>query len=218
MDRALAILEAFADGTQKLALADLSARTGYYPSTILRLSGSLARAGYIQRDGDGMFRLGPSLLRLGVLYRNGFDLADYVRPALARLVERTGETATFFIREGDQRVCLYRHHSPRLIRHHVEEGGRLPLDRGAAGHVLSAFTGGVGERLDAVRAEGLSVSLGERDPEIAAVAAPVFGRGGRFLGALGVSGPKSRFGQAALDGLSEAMLGEAAALSRALGG
>jgi DNA-binding IclR family transcriptional regulator len=218
VERALSILEAFADGTPRLSLAEVAGRTGLYPSTVLRLAASLDRFGYLHRGADGLFRLGPTPLRLGLLYRDAFDLADHVRPALARLVERTGETAAFYVREGDRRVCLYRHHSPRLIRHHVEEGAALPLDRGASAHVLVAFTGGVGATYDAVRSRGLYVSLGERDPETAAVAAPVFGRERRFLGALGVTGPRGRFEGENRDRLAAALVEEAGLLSRAIGG
>ncbi len=222
VERALGILEAFADGSPRLALAELAARTGLYPSTILRLAASLERFGYLLREADGRFRLGPTPLRLGVLYRRSFDLAEFVRPALARLVEATGETAAFYVREGEQRICLYRQHSPRLLRHHVEEGGALPLDRGASGHVLRAFTpGGVpnpGAPNPVMPGAGPWVSLGERDPELAALAMPVFGRDRRFLGALGLSGPLGRFQPAERDHMAAVLAAEAAGLSRSLGG
>lgn len=218
VERALSILDAFSDGTPRLSLAELASRAGLYPSTVLRLAASLDRFGYLHRGADGLFRLGPTPLRLGLLYRNAFDLADHVRPALARLVERTGETAAFYVREGERRVCLYRHHSPRLIRHHVEEGAALPLDRGAAGRVLMAYTGETDPLHDELRARGWSLSLGERDPETAAIAAPVFGRGRHFLGALGVTGPRGRFEAGDHEGLAALITGEAALLSRSLGG
>jgi len=105
-----------------------------------------------------------------------------------------------------------------MIRYHIEEGAALPLDRGASAHVLTAFTGGTGARLDEVRAQGLSFSPGERDPEIVAIAAPVFGRGRHFVGALGISGPKGRFAGENRDALAAALVGEARSLTRALGG
>ncbi|RTL67516.1 MAG: IclR family transcriptional regulator, partial [Hyphomicrobiales bacterium] len=60
VERALTILDAFGDGTPRLALGELAARTGLYRSTILRLAASLERFGYLNRDEDGAFRLGPS--------------------------------------------------------------------------------------------------------------------------------------------------------------
>jgi DNA-binding IclR family transcriptional regulator len=56
------------------------------------------------------------------------------------LVEATQETASFYIRDGDQRICGYRLNSPRSARHHLDEGVRLPLGRGATRRVLLAFT------------------------------------------------------------------------------
>lgn len=218
VERALSLLEAFADGTPRLSLAEFAERTGFYPSTILRLAASLERFGYIQRGADGLFRLGPSPLRLGVLYRNAFDLADHVRPVLARLVELTRETAVFYVREGERRICLFRHQSPQPIRYHVDEGAALPLDRGAGGHVLTAHTGGDSPRDREVRARGHAISFGERDRETAAVAAPVFGAGRRFLGALGVTGPLHRFDAATAERHAAIVVEEAGLLSRALGG
>lgn len=193
VERALDILNAFGDGKRKLSLAELSERTGFYRSTILRIADSLRRYGYLHRDAAGFFSLGPTLWRLGVLYHNAFDLADHVRPTLAELVETTGETATFYIRQGDKRLCLYRHHSSSPIRHHVDEGTALDLDRSADAHVLNAFTNISGAANEGVRAKGYCVSLGERNPEAGGVSAPVFGAGGTFIGALGITGLKDHF-------------------------
>ncbi|HXP96670.1 MAG TPA: helix-turn-helix domain-containing protein [Telmatospirillum sp.] len=86
VDRALSILKAFDEGCTEMRLADLSKKTGFYKSTILRLAISLENAGFLWRDDGGIFRLGPELWRLGSLYRRGFDLGRYIRPVLKRLV------------------------------------------------------------------------------------------------------------------------------------
>jgi DNA-binding IclR family transcriptional regulator len=169
------------------------------------------------RDADGAFRLGPTPLRLGGLYQDAFDLAAQVRPVLARLVERTGETAAFYIRECEQRICLYRHHAPRPIRQHLEEGAALPLDRGAGGRILTAFGGGTSALDASTRTRGFYLSVGERDPETAAIAAPVFTARG-LAGALGVTGPRGRIDGDAGPPLTTAVLEEARRLTRVLGG
>lgn len=192
VERALSILEAFGETADELSLAELAEETGLYKSTILRLAASLGRYGYLVRGEDGRYRLGPSLWRLGSLYRRGFDLGEAIRPELRGLVEATGETASFNVRESDERVCLYREHSRQEIRHHLDEGTRLPLDRGAAGHVLRAFTGGSDEISRQTRAQGFAISIAERSPDVAAVAAPVLSAAGELRGALAVSGLTSR--------------------------
>lgn len=217
VERAFALLEAFADGTRLLTLAELAARAGLYPSTALRLAGSLIRFGYLARGAEGGYRLGPTPFRLGGLYRAGHVLADQVRPALVRLVALTGETGGFYVRDGDRRICLFREPSPRPIRLHIEEGAAMPLDRGASAHVLMAFSGGTLPVHDTVRAAGVAISIGQRDPEIAAVAAPVFGPAGRLVGALGVSGPVLRLGAAEAARIAAMVIAEAQAVSRLLG-
>ena len=44
-----------------------------------------------------------------------------------------------------------------------------------------------------MKVRGYAISLGERDPEVAAVAVPLFSKSGRIVGALSVSGLITRF-------------------------
>ena len=193
VERALGILGAFGDGAEGLALGDLAAKTGLYKSTILRICGSLEANGYLIRSDDGVFRLGPTLWRLGSLYRMTFDLGEHVRPVLRSLVEETGESASFYVRDGNHRICLYRQNSTHSLRHHIDEGAQLPLDRGASGRVLLAFSGENGAAFDAIRRDGYHVSLGERVSDVVAVSVPLLTTAGTLRGALAVSGPISRF-------------------------
>jgi DNA-binding IclR family transcriptional regulator len=197
VERALRILGAFRAERPRMTLAELAAATGLYKSTILRIAGSLERFGYLARAADGLYRLGPAPARLGTIYRAGFALGDVVRPELRRLVAGTGETASFFVRDGDKRVCLYRHNSPHAARHHLDEGAQLPMNAGASAHVLKAFTDSGTAHDAALRKRGYAVSLGERDPHLAALAVPVFDGAGAFRGALAVSGLLTRFGEKA---------------------
>ncbi|PKU23684.1 IclR family transcriptional regulator [Telmatospirillum siberiense] len=193
VNRALSILKAFDDDCVEMTLAALAKKTGLYKSMILRMAASLETCGFLWRDDNGLFRLGPELWRLGSLYRRGFDLGRHIRPALRHLVEATSESASFYILEGDHRLCLYRENSPRAIRHHIDEGVRFPLDRGAGGQVLAAFSTPDDPKAADIRAQGYYVSLGERDADVAAAAVPLIDAGGHLRGALSVSGLLSRF-------------------------
>lgn len=206
VERALTILEAFEEPGQELSLAELSAFTGLYKSTILRLCGSLERFGYLHRRVDGKFRLGAGLWRLGSLYRKEYLSAAVVRPALTQLRELSGETASFYIRDGNHRICLYRLNANQPIRHHLEEGERLPLQNGAAGRLLLAHTEQDHPGAAEIREAGFTISLGERDPDIGAIAVPVFNQVGMIAGALTVSGLKERFDQELCDRCLPAML------------
>lgn len=190
VDRALSILDALTD--ERVSLADLSKRTGLYKSTVLRLIKSLEKAGYVLRAADGNYRLGSKVLSLGALYQRYFRTSEIVPPVLEQMASDLHEGASFYICEGNQRVCLHRVESTRAIRDSIHIGDRLPLTVGAAGHVLRAFGDGRGARFDEIRHQMYAASYGERDAETAAIAAPVFGPGNKLVGALSVSGPRYR--------------------------
>jgi DNA-binding IclR family transcriptional regulator len=217
LDRALALLDAAADGPA--TLAELARRSGLHKSTILRLSGSLRRGGLIERLGDGRYRIGPGAFRLGVAYQRAAAPAEAVMPALVALAEASGgESAAFYAPTGGARTCLHRIESRHAIRYHVREGDVLPLDRGAGGRVIAAFSGWPGEPYATVRRARLFVSIGDRDPETAGVSAPVFGPGGALAGAITLAGPRSRIDAAFLAAMTGPLRAAAARATRALGG
>ena len=218
VERALSILDVFDERSARLSLTELAKRTGLHPSTTLRLAVSLEFWGYLRPDPDGNFRLGPTVLRLGSLYQESFDLGAVVRPVLKNLSETSGETAAFYVREGNDRMCLYRYHSHHPLRHHIEEGIRLPLNRGAGGHVLSAYTGENEPVHQTVRADGFRASFGEREPETAAVSVPVFGSAGAFIGALTLVGTRSRIADGKVTSLVEILQTAATTLNQELDG
>ncbi|MFC3339373.1 IclR family transcriptional regulator [Paracandidimonas soli] len=195
VERALIVLDAFKQGKLTLTLAELAACTGLYKSTILRLIGSLEQYGYITRTPQGSYHLGISIFQLGMRYKHTFDVEDIIRPCLRNLVASTHETAAYYIRVGDQRLCLYRENSPRSARHHLEEGSFLPLEFGATGHILRVFGGQANETEQdrQTHAQGHYISLGERDPDVAAVAVPILDKHGTAYGSLSVSGLRSRY-------------------------
>lgn len=218
VDRALSILAVFGDHDEALTLAELAARSGLYKSTILRLAESLARYGYLRRLPDGRYHVGPEPLRLANLYQRWFRLHDVVVPVLRRLAQASGETASFYVREGEMRVCLHRAEPARVVRVFLREGDRLPLDRGAAGKVLRAFGAARGAALDDVRRRMYAVSYGERDPETAAIACPVFGVMDELRGALNFSGVRERFTVQHVAKLRALLFAAAAELTHTLGG
>ena len=218
VDRALSLMRVFGEGDDVLSLAEMAERTGMYKSTILRLCESLERHGYLQRLNGAGYRLGPAPTQLASLYQRAFRVADVVVPMLHELVRRSDESASFYVRDGDVRVCLHRVDSPRPIRDHVREGDHLPLERGAAGRVLLAFGGQPGEVYARIRRRYVAATYGERDRETAAVAAPVFKTGQVLVGALSVSGPVYRFRTKAAARLATLVLEAAAELTARLGG
>jgi DNA-binding IclR family transcriptional regulator len=196
LDRAFAILNAFGPTDDRLSLAELSRRTDLYKSTVLRLLGALEHGGFIRKLNDGQYAIGPQPLRLAALYQRSFQVGPVIEPILQQLSRDLGETASLYVRQGDQRLVLFRVEPARAVRVSIRIGEEFPIDQGASGKVLLAFTDTQDPRWEEVRERLWAVSHGERDPETASVSAPVFGAMGELVGALALSGPKARFDMA----------------------
>ncbi|MEY4426916.1 MAG: HTH-type transcriptional regulator KipR, partial [Pseudomonadota bacterium] len=216
--RALRLLEAFGMDDAQLSLAELSRRTGIHKTTVLRIARTLAQDHYLVQKEDGQWRLGRAAGWLGACYQATFDVHDVVEPVLRELTIQTGESASFYVREGNQRTCLARVDGPQTIRHHVRVGIGLPLNLGAPGRVILAFSGEAGEPYETIRKRGYHLSLGEREPEVSSVSAPVFGIQWRLLGSICISGPSSRLSETRLLELAQTIIQAGNQLSYAIAG
>jgi DNA-binding IclR family transcriptional regulator len=214
VDRALSLLAAFDGASPLLSLAELAERTRLYKSTVLRLLASLEHARLVRRHSDGRWGLGLEVGRLHQVYASSFSMEDVVMPALRALVAQTRESAAFHVRQGDKRLCAWRVDSPRPVRDHMKAGDLLPLDRGAGGRVLMAFSGARGPKAAKIRHDRVVTLVGDRLPELAGVSSPVFGPGDELLGALTLTMPSERL----QPGFEASVLKAARQLTQALGG
>ncbi len=194
--RALSLLDAFANGERDVTLGELARRTALHKTTVLRLARTMAARGYLVQTPAGGWRLGPAAGWLGARYQASFDRAALLEPFLRELSIATGESAAFYVREGDRRICIARVDGNQSIRYHARMGEAIVLNRGAPGRVLLAFSGEPGEAYQAIRRAGHCITAGERDPEVASVACPVFGINQALAGAICITGPVARFSMA----------------------
>lgn len=216
--RALQILDAFRPGETELTLGELARRTRLHKVTVLRIARTLAASRYLVQLPAGGWRLGPAAGWLGTLYHRGFDEALIIEPVLRELVRQTRESAAFYVREGDSRICVVRVDGPQPTRYHARLGEVLPLKKGAPGRVLLAYSGEPGEPYESVRHAGHHVTFGERDPDVGSAAAPVFGHDYRLAGVVAVTAPIKRFTKTRADGYVRFLKSAAARLTSELGG
>jgi DNA-binding IclR family transcriptional regulator len=200
LDRSVALLELLADGPQPLR--PLAAASGLPRPTAHRLLVALETHGLVARTADGAFRLGPRLAELATRADPGLQLGAIADGVIARLHDATGESAQLYIRSGDRRLCVAARDAGTGLRDSVPVGALLPLDAGSGGKVLLAWSADADRfpvvpagELTAIRRRGWAASVAEREPGVASVSAPVLA-GARLLGAVCVSGPASRLGQA----------------------
>jgi DNA-binding IclR family transcriptional regulator len=214
-ERTLLILDAFTGNATSLGLGDIAETTGLFKSVILRYMISLEEFGYVRKLDDGRYQLGMRALQLGYSYSRSVDLNQSIAPVLDRLVAATGESAFFYIREGNQRICFMGRDSPHTLRVSAKLGVLMPLDETSMSQVLRDFSE-PDEPLDISKGYFRS-SAGINDPLTSSLSVPVFGVGGRLMGALALSGPIGRF-DVTDQRICDTLLMEARQLSFAIGG
>lgn len=235
VDKSVAILAALAERGPS-TLADLVAATGLARPTAHRLAVALEAHGLVARDARGRFRPGVRLLAWGARSVPGAEaLVDAAGPVLRRLRDATGESAQVYVRDGDGRVCVAVAERATGLRDTVPVGAVLSMDAGSGAKVLVAWsetgakrapgvTGATGAadasgtafsagELAAVRRAGWAATVGEREPGVASVSAPVHDRSGAVVAALSVSGPVDRLGRRPGERLAGAVVAAAAELT-----
>ncbi|MBV9423886.1 MAG: IclR family transcriptional regulator [Solirubrobacterales bacterium] len=240
--RAIALLDALAESDAGLGVNELARRIGVNASTASRLLGTLQDARLVQRSPGGPYRLGLRLVALSDRVLAQLDLRELARPWLAWLVEETGETATLSLPGGGEAITVDFVPSPSSVASMARVGRPSVSHATAAGKVMLAFgdpelwpprTGGelaaytertitdpelLTRELNVVRERGVAEAVGEREPDLNALAAPVVGRGGELVAILGLQGPAARLPSAKRRALQRPLRRAATELSRSLGG
>jgi IclR family transcriptional regulator, acetate operon repressor len=134
VERAFELLEILASMGGTGPLGELAARADLPQPTIHRLARTLLGMGYLRQLPNRHYSLGPRLIRLGE------DAAQLIgmwsRPHLAKLVERTGETANMAVLDDDMAAYVAQVPSPHSMRMFTEVGRRVSLHCTGVGKAL----------------------------------------------------------------------------------
>lgn len=196
--RTLSILDAFIPHPGGITLGELESATGLFKSVIMRYMLTLEAENYVFKRDDGKYELGARAFQLGCAYQRSFNLQQHVDPVLEKLTQLTLESSTFYVRAGQNRMCLMRRDSPHHIKSSVPVGTLLEMDDSSAARVLSQYAQGLPNAWD--YRSGFLTSQGEglnrrfvNSLMTASVSVPVFKHNNELAGALSISGPTTRF-------------------------
>jgi DNA-binding IclR family transcriptional regulator len=215
-DRVADVLLLLAAGPARLGVTEIARELGISKAVVHRILRSLLSRHLVQMD-DGAYSLGVAAAAMGARALRELDLRAIALPVLRRLQAETNETTTVSALVGTARVYLDQVVSLNEIKMTVEIGRPFPLHAGASSkavlaaapeelrrHVLDTLRVRFTDRtitdrrrledeLARITADGVAVSLGERQRGAGSVAAPVFGPDGTVTGAISLCGPVDRF-------------------------
>src|SRR6266436_4877054 len=158
VDKAARVLRALADGGRPMGISELARGLGVSKGTLRDVLLTLAHFGFVVRDADTRFRLGPELRALADA--SAPDLRSLAQPYLISLMESFGETAILGLVVDGKLEIAGRAEPATDLHMTAPRGRRLPMAMGAHGK-------GLGGR-EEVRYENQ-----ELFPGVRAVAAPI---------------------------------------------
>lgn len=196
LSRGLLLLKALGQDAEGATVSGLADVTGLDRAVLYRLLDTLSEEGFVTRDPETRrYRLGLSMLELGVRAAQGLEVRRLAGPALRALSDDTNETACLVVRDREDVVVVeVIEPDGRFVQVNYRVGFRHPLGMAAHGKALLAFLPD-GERLNElrpVRQRGVAYTRDEIEPGAAGVAAPVFDHTGRAVAAVGIVAPTAR--------------------------
>lgn len=241
LERALTLLAAF-EHRAEWRLVDIARETGLSEATALRYLSTLVHHQIVERDEEGLYRLGMRLFQLGQRAFGRRDVRQLALPHLERLRERFQETVNLAVCSQENVVIIEVLESTQSIRKGAALGETDQWHCSALGKaMLSLFpepdarrileTHGLHphtphtiteierllEQLEQARRCGYAIDAEEGEVGLSCVAAPVRDHRGVVSYAISVSGPASRLVPDRVAEVGEAVAAAAELVSRSLG-
>jgi IclR family transcriptional regulator, acetate operon repressor len=247
LGRALDLLDRIAEsGSEGARLTDLARGVGLSKAAAYAALATLIARGLVVDFGAGMtrrYRLGLSLLRLGDLAVSNIGLADIAMPILRDLTQELGMTSRVAVMDEGFAVVIGRVDAPGAIRFDAALGRReephcsgvgkvllaaMPranalelLERvGHEGHTTKTLTSidALSADLDRIAARHYAIDDEEDHEGIVCVAAAVFGRDAKAVGAISITTLKQLLPAKALTATAGVLIRHSNRISLALGG
>jgi IclR family transcriptional regulator, KDG regulon repressor len=242
--KAFRILMAFHVDRPSWGVRELSVYLGLSPATVQRLLGILKEYAFVDQDPQTRrYRLGNVYYHFLHILHSTYPVTKIAKPFMKDLATRTQETVHLNVVEGLERLCIDTVDSPQYLKASMPVGEKSPLYAGASAKCLLAFSSQdfideylkdvrlipLTERtlvdLDVIRRElgryreqGYASSVGERDPGVASLSAPILDYSSVLLASISLSIPEIRYHDAEHRKFClRALLETATAISKAMG-
>lgn len=239
LTKAFDVLEAIVEHGVR-SCKELSTDLGMPTSTVHRILLNIEEKGYVVRDGQGRFKLGPRFLYLKAGVVEEYDIAEIAKPFMEKMVVETRESSNFGILDGKKVVHICRVESPEALRANIPTFS-LSVHTSATGKLLLAFMSEeevlsilpellpsetsssitdrdiLLEQLGLIREKHYALDNQEGFEDVVGIAVPVVNQNNEVIAALSLVGPKSRVSPEASDSYTKILFCYAGQISRQLG-
>jgi DNA-binding IclR family transcriptional regulator len=212
IERAAAILELLEQSDRPLQLREVTDHLRLSKATAHGIMRTLVTLGFLDQDPDtGSYAPGGRAVGHATAEIDGNDLRSVSMPWADTLAATTGSEVAMALLAGHEAELVHHVFRPDDSPQKLRVGQRIPLHATACGKLILAHSPmrdrllrnvsldrytrrtstsrtRLTEDVDRIRRSGVAVADGEFEPDLAAVAVPVYGRGRTSVAALAVLG------------------------------
>jgi len=235
IDRAARLVALVVQADEPISFTELASETGLARSTTSRLLAALETNNLLERDGNGAYISGPLFALYAARHDPWSQVVRLAEPVLQKIGAETGETVNLAVPRGETVEQIAQVNATYMLGSRDWMDHTVPPHCSALGKVLYAFdclavrdgpleqltenslatSTDLRSEIAAIRRRGYATTREELEIGLDAVAAPVHGRDGNVIAALGVSGPSARLGLQ-LDEIGRLLREHGSALSQRL--
>ena len=218
VEKALGVLDILGETPKPMTASEVAKKAELPISTTYKILSTLVDQGYAEfEESTKFYQTGTKLLRFASNIRQQRSIGVLAYPIMLELAEKTKETVHLGAPHGYFGVFLEKVNSPMTVGVQTRVGTRIPLNKGATAKAIMAFLpevsfedfcnnfldDGTAEGLHAIdvakeqrkqiREDGYAITFEEVNPNVAAVAVPIFGFNNSLVGSMAIAGPCERF-------------------------
>lgn len=219
LEKALKILQSFQIEQPSWGVRELGAHLGFSPATVQRILQTLKAYAFVAQDPQTRrYRLGNIYFTFLQTLQRTYPVVEAAQSYMRGLLSRVQETVHLNVIEGNERICIANLESSQNLKGFMPIGSRSPLYAGASSKCLLAFSEKefiesylqgvrpvvftkstptdmkkIRAELVTIRKQGYAASLGERNPGLGSLSAPVRGYRGMLLASLSLAIPEMRY-------------------------
>jgi DNA-binding IclR family transcriptional regulator len=204
--RALTLLDRLARGREPMTLARLSSELELPKSSVHGLCTTLVSFGYLRRQADGSFLIGPRVMGLAEAFVAGTDVAQEFNALWGAGGLVAEETVVLSVLSGNEAIYVAVRNSARPLGLAFNVGMRLPAYLSGSGKAMLAqlpadeirrrFTGQLSTRLTHKGPRDIDASVDDEAVRegVYSFGAPVFDAAGNAVAAVSVCINKAQLG------------------------
>lgn len=238
--KAFKLLELLSKSDQPVGVTELSKMSSLGKSNVHRLLQTLQSLNYVRKTDDNAYEATLRNWEMGSYVFSRMDLKDVVRPYMLQLFKMTNESIHLSELVGYEVLYIDKIESQEPVRAYTQLGGRAPAYCTATGKVMLAYLSSeqIAEcyqnvqkytpkticnierfRIEAlkIREQRYAINCGEWRVDVHGIAAPIAGKTGTVIGALGLSAPANRLHVSEMETLTPQLIKNVEKISRSLG-